>query len=88
MGKLGGTARSITARIGSCEHHCKQGGEEAEAFGDVEMAAEFGLLDFVCSLQHGKISDELVSKLEVNAVRKDLVRFIWVSYFSVASWCL
>ena len=66
MGKLGGTARSITARIGSCEHHCKQGIEEAEAFGDVEMAAEFGLLDFVCSLQHGKISDELVSKLEVS----------------------
>lgn len=72
MGKLGGTSRSITARIGSCEHHCKQGVEEAEAFGDVEMAAEFGLLDFVCSMQHGKISDELISKLEVGVRQSEL----------------
>lgn len=65
MGKLGGLARSITAQIGSCEHHCRQGLDEAEAFGDIEIAAEFAMLDFVYSLQYGKISDELISKLEV-----------------------
>ena len=25
MGKLGGSARSVTSSIGSCLHHCQQG---------------------------------------------------------------
>lgn len=68
MGKLGGLERSVTGQIGSCEHHCRQGGDEAEAFGDVEIGAEFAMLEFVYSLQHGKISDELIGNLEVRTV--------------------
>ena len=66
MGKLGGSARSVTAAIGSCLHHCQQGLDEAEAFGDIELMAEFLFLSVVQTLQQGKISDEMLEKLEVN----------------------
>ena len=65
MGKLGGTTRSVTASIGSCAHHCRQGLDESEAFGDSEMMAEFLVLSAVHDLQQGKITEELLQQLEV-----------------------
>lgn len=64
MGKLGGSARSVTSSIGSCLHHCQQGLDEAEAFGDVELMAEFSLLSVVQNLQQGKMGTNLLETLE------------------------
>ncbi|XP_068714673.1 cilia- and flagella-associated protein 54-like isoform X3 [Montipora foliosa] len=64
MGKLGGSARSVTSSIGSCLHHCQQGLDEAEAFGDVELIAEFSLLNVVQNLREGKMGTDLLETLE------------------------
>ncbi|XP_032221437.2 cilia- and flagella-associated protein 54 isoform X1 [Nematostella vectensis] len=64
MGKLGGTTRSVTSFIGSCDHHCRQGLDESEAFGDVELTAQFSMLETVHALHQGKVSQELLHKLE------------------------
>lgn len=71
IGKLGGTARSVTASIGSCSHHCEQGLDEAEAFGDSEMMAEFMIVGAVHSLQQGKITEELLQQFEVRTLELD-----------------
>ena len=78
IGKLAGSARSVTAAIGSCLHHCQQGLDEADAFGDLELAAEFAFVTVVHTLQQGKISDELLDKLEVALAH-------WLTYWSYFS---
>ncbi|XP_027049490.1 cilia- and flagella-associated protein 54-like [Pocillopora damicornis] len=64
MGKLGGSTRSVTSSIGTCLHHCRQGLDEAEAFGDIELMAEFSLLSVVQNLQQGKMGPDLLETLE------------------------
>ena len=39
--------------------------DEAEAFGDIELMAEFSLLSVVQNLQHGKMATDLLETLEV-----------------------
>ncbi|XP_074609756.1 cilia- and flagella-associated protein 54-like isoform X1 [Acropora palmata] len=69
LGKLGGSARSVTSSIGSCLHHCQQGLDEAEAFGDLELMAEFSLLNVVQNLRQGKMGTDLLETLETTICR-------------------
>jgi len=39
--------------------------DEAEAFGDIELMAEFSLLSVVQNLQQGKMATDLLETLEV-----------------------
>lgn len=39
--------------------------DEAEAFGDIELMAEFSLLSVVQNLQQGKMGTDLLDTLEV-----------------------
>lgn len=39
--------------------------DEAEAFGDIELMAEFSLLSVVQNLQQGKMGTDLLERLEV-----------------------
>ena len=39
--------------------------DEAEAFGDIELMAEFSLLSVVQNLQQGKMGPDLLETLEV-----------------------
>lgn len=43
--------------------------DEAEAFGDVELMAEFSLLSVVQNLQQGKMGQDLLETLEVERVK-------------------
>ena len=55
--------------------------DEAEAFGDVELLAEFSLLSVVKNLQQGKMSTNLLETLEVKRGRK--VVYIFCIYPAV-----
>ena len=51
--------------------------DEAEAFGDVELMAEFSLLSVVQNLQQGKMGPKLLETLEVlihDLLHPDLAR--------------
>lgn len=43
--------------------------DEAEAFGDIELMAEFSLLSVVQNLQQGKMGQDLLETLEVERVK-------------------
>lgn len=43
--------------------------DEAEAFGDIELMAEFSLLSVVQNLQQGKMGPDLLETLEVEQIK-------------------
>ena len=56
--------------------------DEAEAFGDLELMAEFSLLNVVQNLRQGKMGTDLLETLEVRLVREG------TRYFDCSLWYL
>ena len=65
LGRIAGFSRSVVALTGSCEQHCEQAIDEADAFGDTEILAEFRVTAILLKLQHGSLTQADVEELKV-----------------------
>ncbi len=64
------------AVIGTAEYHIDQGLNEAEAFGDDELALKFSMLEIYKSLHTGDEAADIAEKLEVSLVSHHSIYFI------------
>lgn len=55
--------------VENCSYMSVVGLDEAEAFGDIELMAEFSLLSVIQNLQQGKMGQDLLETLEVERVK-------------------
>lgn len=61
--------------------------DEAEAFGDLELMAEFSLLSVVQNLQQGKMATDLLETLEVKHEFKRVFVGQTIFFFLPRLWC-